>query len=140
MFPTSKHRIIFYLAKKHPNSCICAFFVVPLRGKRNRNEKMEDKHDEIVIYQSEDGLIKVDVLFKNETVWLTQQQMAVLFGKATSTINEHIKNIYGEGELQEETTTHKFGISEFMRKAPIYYNLDVIISVGYRVKSQIATA
>lgn len=93
---------------------------------------MEERHDEIVIYQSEDGLIKVDVLFENETVWLTQQQMAVLFGKATSTINEHIKNIYEEGELQEETTTHKFGISEFMRKAPIYYNLDVIISVGYR--------
>ena len=100
---------------------------------------MEDKHDEIVIYQSEDGLIKVDVLFENETVWLTQQQMAVLFGKATSTINEHIKNIYEEGELLEETTTHKFGISEFMRKAPIYYNLDVIISVGYRVKSHQGT-
>lgn len=79
------------------------------------------------------------MLFENETVWLTQQQMAVLFGKATSTINEHIKNIYGEGELQEETTTHKFGISEFMRKAPIYYNLDVIISVGYRVKSHQGT-
>ena len=84
-------------------------------------------------------MIKVDVLFENETVWLTQQQMAVLFGKATSTINEHIKNIYEEGELQEETTTHKFGISEFMRKAPIYYNLDVIISVGYRVKSHQGT-
>ena len=100
---------------------------------------MEERHDEIVIYQSEDGLIKVDVLFENETVWLTQQQMAVLFGKATSTINEHIKNIYEEGELQKETTTHKFGISEFMRKAPIYYNLDVIISVGYRVKSHQGT-
>lgn len=100
---------------------------------------MEERHDEIVIYQSEDGLIKVDVLFENETVWLTQQQMAVLFGKATSTINEHIKNIYEEGELQEEATTHKFGISEFMRKAPIYYNLDVIISVGYRVKSHQGT-
>jgi len=100
---------------------------------------MEERHDEIVIYQSEDGLIKVDVLFENETVWLTQQQMAVLFGKATSTINEHIKNIYEERELQEETTTHKFGISEFMRKAPIYYNLDVIISVGYRVKSHQGT-
>lgn len=86
---------------------------------------MEERHDEIVIYQSEDGLIKVDVLFENETVWLTQHQMAVLFGKATSTINEHIKNIYEEGKLQEETTTHKFGISEFMRKAPIYYNLEV---------------
>ena len=54
-------------------------------------------------------------------------------------MNEHIKSIYGEGELQEETTTHKFGMSEFMRKTPIYYNLDVIISVGYRVKSHQGT-
>ena len=98
-----------------------------------------ERHDEIVIYQSEDGSVKVDVLFENETVWLTQEQMAMLFGKATSTINEHIKNIFEEGELEKESSTHKFGISEFMRKAPIYYNLDVIISVGYRVKSRQGT-
>lgn len=101
-----------------------------------QNEKelmamVPEKHDEIVIYQSEDGLVKVDVLFENETVWLTQEQMAMLFGKSTSTINEHIKNIFEEGELEKESSTHKFGISEFMRKVPIYYNLDVIISVGY---------
>jgi len=99
----------------------------------------QEKHDEIVIYQSQDGQVKVDVLFENETVWLTQQQMSVLFGKSVSTINEHIKNIFGEGELVEEVSTHKFGISEFMRKAPVYYNLDVIISVGYRVKSHQGT-
>ena len=61
--------------------------------------------------------------------------MAVLFGKAKSTINEHIKNIFEEGELNEATSLHKFGISEFQQKAPNYYNLDVVISVGYRVKS-----
>jgi hypothetical protein len=63
----------------------------------------------------------------------------VLFGKSKSTINEHIKNIYSEGELEESTSLKKFGISEFQQKAPKYYNLDVIISVGYRVKSQQGT-
>lgn len=94
---------------------------------------------EVVIYQSQDGNIKVDVQFFEETVWLTQEQMAQLFGKAKSTINEHIKNIYAEGELEESTTLQKFGISEFQQKAPNHYNLDVIISVGYRVKSQQGT-
>jgi hypothetical protein len=90
---------------------------------------------EILIYQNPDGNIKIDVHLKEETVWLTQDQMATLFGKAKSTINEHIKNIYEENELSEATTMHKFGNSEFQQKAPYYYNLDVIISVGYRVKS-----
>lgn len=69
--------------------------------------------DEIVLYQSEDGNVKVDVLFQDETVWLTQEQMALLFGKARSTINEHIQNIYQEGELQESNSMRKFGNSEF---------------------------
>ncbi|MEZ7515853.1 RhuM family protein [Flavobacterium frigidarium] len=90
---------------------------------------------EILLYQNQDGSIKIDVRLEEETVWLTQDQMAQLFGKAKSTINEHIKNIFEEGELQEELCMHKFGISEFQQKAPNYYNLDVIISVGYRVKS-----
>jgi len=89
----------------------------------------------ILIYQNKDGNIKIDVRLEDETVWLTQEQMATLFGKAKSTINEHIKNIYEEQELEEETTMKKFGISEFQQKAPNFYNLDVIISVGYRVKS-----
>lgn len=92
-------------------------------------------NDEIVIYQSEDGIVKVDVLFANETVWLTQDQMSELFGKAKSTINEHIKNVYAEGELSQIDTMRKFGNSEFSTKPTNYYNLDVIISVGYRVKS-----
>jgi hypothetical protein len=75
------------------------------------------------------------VRLEEETVWLTQDQMAMLFGKAKSTINEHIKNIYEENELSETSTMQKFGNSEFLQKAPNYYNLDVIISVGYRVKS-----
>ncbi|MDA3943798.1 MAG: RhuM family protein [Bacteroidetes bacterium] len=94
---------------------------------------------EIVIYQSQDGNIKVDVQFFEETVWLTQEQMAQLFGKAKSTINEHIKNIYAEGELEESVTLQKFGNSEFQQKAPTHYNLDVISSVGYRVKSHQGT-
>jgi len=92
-------------------------------------------NSEILIYQNQDGNIKVDVRLEEETVWLTQDQMAILFGKAKSTINEHIKNIYEENELLESTTMKKFGNSEFQQKAHNYYNLDVIISVGYRVKS-----
>lgn len=92
-------------------------------------------NSEIIIYQNPEGNIKIDVRLEEETVWLTQDQMATLFGKAKSTINEHIKNIYEENELEESGTMKKFGISEFQQKAYNYYNLDVIISVGYRVKS-----
>ncbi len=95
--------------------------------------------DEIVLYQSEDGAIKVDVLFQDETVWLTQAQIAELFGKAVSTINEHIKNIFDEEELYKKDVMKKFGNSEFAKKPTYYYNLDVIISVGYRVKSKQGT-
>lgn len=89
----------------------------------------------LLIFQANDGTIKLDVRLEDETVWLTQQQMADLFGKAKSTINEHIKNVFSEGELVEEQSIRKFGISEFATKPTNYYNLDVIISVGYRVKS-----
>lgn len=91
--------------------------------------------DEIVIYQSGDGDIKLDVLFANETVWLTMDQMSELFQKSRSTINEHILNAYAEGELEESSTKRKIGISDFSTKPTNYYNLDVVISVGYRVKS-----
>jgi hypothetical protein len=93
-------------------------------------------NSELLIYQDTDGKIKIDVRLEDETVWLTQDHMARLFGKAKSTINEHIRNVFAEGELLEEASVKKFGISEFQQKAPNYYNLDVIISVGYRVKSQ----
>ena len=96
-------------------------------------------NSDIIIYQNLEGNIKIDVRLEEESVWLTQDQMAALFGKAKSTINEHIKNVYEENELDETQTMKKFGISEFQQKAPFYYNLDVIISVGYRVKSQQGT-
>ncbi len=96
-------------------------------------------NSEILIYQNLDGEISLDVRLEDETVWLTQEHMAQLFGKAKSTINEHVKNIFSEGELVEGDVMKKFGISEFQQKAPNFYNLDVIISVGYRVRSQQGT-
>ncbi len=90
---------------------------------------------EIIIYKWNDWDLKLQVELDNETVWLTQDQMSALFGKAKSTINEHIKNIYSEWELLESETLQKFGNSEFQQKLTNYYNLDVIISVGYRVRS-----
>ncbi len=90
---------------------------------------------EIAIFKTDSEVINVEVIFEDETVWLTQEQMAQMFEKAKSTINEHIKHIFEEGELEEAVVVKKFGNSEFQQKAPNYYNLDVIISVGYRVKS-----
>lgn len=92
-------------------------------------------NDEIVIYKSEDGVIKLDVLFSDETVWLNIDQMAELFQKSRSTINEHILNVYAEGELTEDSSKRKIGNSDFSTKPTNFYNLDVVISVGYRVKS-----
>ena len=90
---------------------------------------------QILIYQTEDGKTKIATTLEDETVWLTQEQMSELFQKSRSTINEHIKNIYEEKELEEIATMKKFGNSEFAKKPTNFYNLDVIISVGYRAKS-----
>ena len=90
--------------------------------------------NEIIIFENQN--VKLEVNMKDETVWLTQSQMAELFGKSKSTINEHIKNIYKEEELLEYETMTKFGNSEFSDKPINYYNLDMILSVGYRVKSK----
>ncbi|MDR2580986.1 MAG: virulence RhuM family protein [Fibromonadaceae bacterium] len=91
---------------------------------------------EILIYQTEDGQSRVEVIFSEETVWLTQNQIAQLFQKSKSTINEHLRNIFAEGELNESDVMTKFGISEFSRQRPTqHYNLDAILAVGYRVKS-----
>ncbi len=90
---------------------------------------------QFLLYKAENGKIKVDVLIQDETVWLTIEQMAELFGKGRSTINEHILNIYQDGELEKEESMRKIGISDFSTKPTNFYNLDVIISVGYRVKS-----
>ena len=99
----------------------------------------DNQSSKIIIYQTEDGQTKIDVQFQDETVWLTQDQIATLFDKSKSTINEHIQNIYDEKELILDETMRKFGISEFSTKPTNYYNLDVIISIGYRVKSQRGT-
>ena len=96
---------------------------------------MDKNKGNIIIYQSEDGVVRLDVRLEDKTVWLTIDQMAELFGKSRSTINEHILHIYEEGELEEDKTKRKIGISVFSTKPTNLYNLDVIISVGYRVKS-----
>lgn len=101
-------------------------------------------NSEIIIYQNPDGDIKIDVRLEGETVWLTQDQMATLFGKGRSTVAEHIANVFEEGELEQNRTCRKFrqvrieGIREVEREIE-HYNLDVIISVGYRVKSRQGT-
>lgn len=90
---------------------------------------------EIIIFKTSDGKVSVDVRFEDETVWLTIDDMSSLFEKSRSTINEHILNIFDEGELDKEKSVRKIGNSDFSTKPTNYYNLDVIISVGYRVKS-----
>jgi hypothetical protein len=103
-----------------------------------------DSFGEILIYQTEDGLTKLDVRMEDETVWLTQQQMAELFKTSRTNVVDHIKNIYEEGELDENSTCRKFrqvrmeGSRQVTRELP-FYNLDMIISLGYRVKSSTAT-
>ncbi|SCW44227.1 Uncharacterized conserved protein [Lachnospiraceae bacterium C10] len=103
-----------------------------------------DNYGEIIIYQTEDGLTKLDVRMEDETVWLTQQQMAELFQTSRTNVVDHIKNIYEEGELDENSTCRKFrqvrmeGNRQVTRELP-FYNLDMIISLGYRVKSSTAT-
>ena len=106
------------------------------------------KQDQIVIYQTEDGQTQIDVRLENETVWLTQAQMAELFQKDRTVITRHINNIFKEGELEREevsvkiahTTQHGAIEGKTQTQELMLYNLDVIISVGYRVKSKRGTA
>ena len=100
-----------------------------------------NNHGDMLIYQTEDGLTKIDVNMQNETVWLSLDQMADLFQRDKSTISRHIKNIFDEGELDRNSTVAKCATvqnegNRQVERAIDYYNLDVIISVGYRVKSQ----
>jgi len=95
---------------------------------------------EILLYQTEDGVTRIDVCLQDETLWLTQMQMAELFQKDKRTISEHIVNVYEEGELLQKATVRKFRTvqkegSRNVERDLVSYNLDVIISVGYRVKS-----
>lgn len=92
----------------------------------------------IIIYTTEDGLVKIDTTFDSETVWLSIDQMSILFQRDKSTISRHIKNIFEEGELTRDSVVAKFATTASDGKTyqVEYYNLDVIISVGYRVKSK----
>jgi len=94
-----------------------------------------NQQKDIIIYKWNNGQLKLEVHLENETVWLSIEQMSDLFSKSRSTINEHILNIYEEKELIKGETLRKIGNSDFSTKPTNYYNLDVIISVGYRVKS-----
>ena len=102
---------------------------------------IEANNDNMLIYQSEDGKIKIDVRFENETVWLSLDQMTILFGRDKSTISRHIKNIFEEGELQALSVVANYATTATDGKTyqVDYYNLDVIISMGYWVKSQQGT-
>ena len=103
-----------------------------------------DNNGEIIIYQTDDGLTHIDVKMEDETVWLTQQQMAELYQTSRTNVVEHITHIYEEGELDENSTCRKFrqvrqeGNRQVNREM-VYYNLDMIIFLGYRIKSSIAT-
>ena len=97
---------------------------------------MKDQNNsEILIYQSENGITKVDVTFMDETVWLSKAQMAELFQRDRSVISKHIKKVFEEGELPKESNVQILHVAN-SDKPVEFYNLDVIISVGYRVKSQ----
>ena len=105
---------------------------------------MAENLGEIIIYQTDDGLTNINVKIQDETVWLTQQQMAELYQTSRTNVVEHIKHIYEEQELDEESTCRNFrqvrkeGNREVVREMT-FYNLDMIISLGYRIKSRIAT-
>lgn len=106
--------------------------------------KMIENKGDIVIYKTQDGFTKINVKFEDETVWLTQAQLVELYQTSKSNISEHIKHIFEEGELSQESTVRNFrtvqieGNREVSREQ-VYYNLDMIISLGYRVKSIVAT-
>ena len=114
-----------------------------IRDMNDMNSNNPNKGD-ILIYQSEDGLTHIDVRMEQETVWLTQQQMAELFQSSRTNVVEHIQHIYEEGELTEEATCRNFrqvqqeGNRMVTREIP-FYNLDMIISLGYRIRSVVAT-
>lgn len=110
----------------------------------NNNLPIEENKGDIIIYQSENGDTKIDVHFQDETVWLTQAQLCELYQSSKTNVSEHIKNIFEEGELDEGATVRKFRTvqtegNRSVNRELTYYNLDMIISLGYRIKSSTAT-
>lgn len=104
----------------------------------------QNNRSQLIIYQTEDGHTKLDVRFQDETVWLTQKLMAELFLTTTDNVSLHLKNIYAERELDEFSTTKDFSVvrqegNRQVSRTLKHYNLDAIISVGYRVQSHTAT-
>lgn len=97
-----------------------------------------DLNDKIIIYQTSDGETAIDVKLENETVWLTANQMAILFERDEKTVRKHINNVFSEGELAKDNNTHFLRV-DGVKQPVAFYTLDVIISVGYRVKSQRGT-
>jgi len=97
------------------------------------------EEDKIIIYQTEDGQTQIDVRLENETVWLNVEQMSLLFNREESNVRRHIINVFKEGELERENNVHFLHVNGVKKPVP-FYNLDVIISVGYRVKSKRGTA
>lgn len=100
----------------------------------------DNNQGKIVIYQTDDGDTKIDVRFVDETVWLTQAQLCELYQTSKSNVSEHIKNIFEEGELEENSTVRKFRTVQnegerIVTREQLHYNLDMIISLGYRIKS-----
>ena len=106
----------------------------------HENEELS-RQGNVIIYQTEDGKTKVDVRFEDETVWLTQAQLVNLYQSSKSNVSEHIKHIFEEGELEETAVVRKFRTTAADGKnySVTHYNLDMIISLGYRIKSKIAT-
>lgn len=105
---------------------------------------IDNENGDIIIYQTDDGLTKIDVKIENETVWLSQQQMAELYGTTKQNISLHIKNIFDENELNENSTVKEFLTvqkegNRSVERTVKFYNLDMIISLGYRIKSKVAT-
>lgn len=115
------------------------------KQKTDLKEMNKDNNQgEIVIYQTDDGNTKIDVRFVDETVWLTQAQLCELYQTSKSNVSEHIKNIFEEGELEENSTVRKFRTVQnegerIVTREQLHYNLDMIISLGYRIKSITAT-
>ncbi|MCI8516768.1 MAG: cell filamentation protein Fic, partial [Hungatella sp.] len=107
----------------------------------NNKDNLNIIWNKIIIYQTEDGYTKIDVKFEDETVWLTQAQLCELYQTSKFNISEYIKYIFEEEELDEESVVRKFRTTDSDGKSynTIHYNLDMIISLGYRVKSKIAT-
>ena len=97
-----------------------------------------DLNDKIVIYQTKDGKTSIDVKLENDTVWLSANQMAALFERDEKTIRKHINNVFSENELEKKNNTHFLRV-DGVKQSVAFYSLDVIISVGYRVKSQRGT-